>query len=235
MMTVKDTKMMLKVLSANYADFYKGTSEEDVLQLWSVTFEKDDAELVAKGVMNCINTTGFRPTIYDIRVRMAKSKIKGQLTPTEAFQQISKAVNKVFDRQSAADEYNRLDPIVRKVVGFPEQLISWSRVSEEAFQTVIMSAIRESYKEFAKRELDYHTMPDQIKNGEDWMVATPEQVALPEPEVQKSIEDVIREANESSAAHGMQMTPELKEKHARRIDDFQKPLTDEEKKKITDK
>ena len=236
MMTIQEIGMMLDILEANYGQkFYDGVSKENVIKLWNVCFRDDDPRLVMQGVQNCVNTMSYKPTIADIRKRMAQAKIGGQMTPTEAFQEIAKAVDKVFDRESATKEFNSLSPIVRKVVGFPSQLTSWSRVSEEAFQTVIMSAIRESYKELAQREFDYHALPKKLQEVEKWRISAPEQEALPEPKQDKSIADIMREANEQAAMHGMQMTQELLEKHARRVNDFQKPMTDDEKKKITDR
>ncbi len=233
MMTVQDIKTMLKILSANYENIYKGTDEADVLKLWSTMFANDDPALVMKAVLNCINTMSYKPTIADIRVRMAKSKIKGQMTPMEAFQEIAKARDKVYDKESATNAFNSLPPLARKTVGSSSILVSWSRISDEAFHTVVMSAIRESYREFAQRQLDYNTMPDSLQRDEDWMVAAPTQEALPEPEKNKSIDEVIEEANQEAAKHSqIELTPELKEKHAARVNDFLKPMSKEDLKRI---
>ena len=232
MMTVEDVKAMLKILSANYENFYKGTDETDVMKLWSLMFQDDDPALVMQSVLNCINTMSYKPTIADIRKRMAQAKMGGQLTATEAFQLIHKAVNSIYDKESATKAFNELPPMVRKVVGSPSILVSWSRVSEEAFMTVVMSAIRESYRELAQREADYHALPKRMQAMEGWRVEAPEQEALPEPEKQKSIDEVISEANEKASEHGMQMTPELREKHASRVNDFLKPMTEDDLKRI---
>ena len=158
MMTVQDIKMMLKILSANYGEsFSKGTDETDVLKLWSTVFANDDPALVKNGVQNCINTMTYKPTIADIRIRMAKSKIKGQMTPMEAFQEIANARDKVYDRESATKAFNSLSPLCKKVTGSTSILVGWSRISDEAFYTVVMSAIRESYRELAQRQLDWNS------------------------------------------------------------------------------
>ena len=221
------------MLSANYGEnFYKGTNAEDVLLLWSVQFADDDPEEVMQAVQNCIATLSWKPNIADIRKRMAGNVMKGQMTPTEAFQQISIAVSKSYDRESAAKQFNALSPILRKTVGTPAQLISWNNVSDEAFQTVIMSAIRESYKEFAQREADYHALPNFAKQDEQWRINAPENVALPEPEIAKSVDEIIAESNQKAAEYGMQMTPELARKHADGVAAFLKPMTDDEIKMV---
>ena len=225
------------MLSATYGEaFYRGTNEEDVVMTWATQFANDDPKEVMKGVQNCINTMRFRPTIADIRERMAKSRMKGQKTATEAFQEIYKAVNSCYDKESAGQAFNSLSPICRKLVGTPSILISWSRVPDETFMTVIMSAIRESYKELAEQELDYNALPEHLKRNEDWMVDAPSQVALPEPKIEKTYEERMHDMDEDAKRyreeHGMQMTEELQMKHASRIADFKKPLSDKDLKRM---
>lgn len=226
MMTQDEIKTELKMLTANYgADFYKDVDAADVLLEWSVQFAHDDPAEVKEAVQNCISTLGFRPKIADIRKRMAYNRMKGQMTVTEAFQQIYKAVKKSYDKETATKAYNELKPILRRVVGEPAILASWHKVSEEAFLTVIMSAIRESYRELAQQELEYNMLPHPLQSVERWRVDAPEQAALPEPEIMKTVEQIVTEANQKSAENGMIMTPELLEKHRERVNDFRSPLT----------
>jgi len=233
MMTIQDVKAVLQMLTANYGDdFYKGTDEASVLKLWAVQFANDDPKEVMAAAMNCIATLTWRPRIADIRKRMASNETHGQMTAVEAFQEISKAVARGYDRASATEAYNDLPPILRRVVGFPAQLISWRKVSDESFQTVIMSAIRESYREIAQEEAIYHALPEPLKEIEKWRVDAPDQEALPEPETAQSIDEVIEQSNREAAAHGMTMTDELAEKHAGKVADFLQPITADDKKRV---
>lgn len=231
MITTNDIRKMLKMLSANYGEeFYRGTDESDVLTLWSVQFANDDPKEVMQAVMNCISTLSFKPKIADIRQRMGQAKMQGQMTTIEAFQTISKAVRDSYNRESAVKAYNALPPILQKLAGFPEQLISWHNVSDESFQTVIMSAIRESYRELAKFEADYHALPKALQKAEKWRMPEPQQAALPKADVVKSIQEIIDEANAKAAEHGMVMTPELEQKHKAQVSAFLAPMTDAEQK-----
>ena len=234
MMTQDEIKTELKMLTANYgADFYKDVDAADVLLEWSVQFAHDDPAEVKEAVQNCISTLSFRPRIADIRKRMAYNRMEGQMTVTEAFQRIYKAVQKSYDRESSAKAYNELQPILQKVVGDPAILVSWHHVNDEAFQTVIMSAIRESYREIAQQELEYYMLPNPLKTVEQWRLPKQQNVALPEPEKYKSIDEVIEEANKEAAKHGLiEMTPELLGKHASRVADFMKPLSEDDLKRI---
>ena len=167
MMTVQDIGVMLQMLEANYGQrFYDGADRDSVVKLWASQFRDDDPKLVLQGVQNCINTMSYKPTIADIRKRIAQAQMKGQMTVTEAFNAVEKAVGNAYDRESAVKAYNDLPPILRKLVGTPSKLISWHHVRDEAFQTVIMSAIRESYRELAQREADYYALPKPLPNAE---------------------------------------------------------------------
>ena len=233
MMTTEDITLVLKMLSANYGeDFYKGTNPKDVIQLWSVQFADDDPEDVMQAVQNCIATLTWRPHIADIRKRMASNATRGQMTPTEAFQQISIAVSKSYDAESGTKQYNNLPPILRKTVGMPSQLISWHNVSDEAFQTVIMSAIRESYKEFAQRQADYHALPEFVRKSEQWRVQAPEQVALPEPEKENTLAELFSEADRKEVEFRIQQGIEPNPEYNERMNDFLIPMTADEKKMI---
>ena len=230
MITVQDIGSMLQMLEANYgAKFYDGVPKENVVMTWASQFRDDDPRLVMQGVRNCINTMPYKPTIADIRQRMSANRMKGQMTSMEAFNVITKAVDKSYDRESATKAYNDLPPILRKLVGFPSKLISWHHVSEESFQTVIMSAIRESYRELAKREADYYALPEDMKKSENWRVNAPEYAELPEPMTEKSIEEIVAEANSKSAENRV-VTDELKAKTAQKVNSFIKPITENEMK-----
>ena len=233
MMTIDDITKVLKMLTANYGeDFYRGTNEEDVLTLWAVQFANDDPGEVMKAVQNCIATLPYKPRIADIRKRIAGSVMKGQMTTMEAFQEISKAVRKSYDRESAAAAFNDLPPILRKVVGQSAQLASWRKVNDEAFQTVIMSAIRESYREKAQQEADYYAMPKPLQSLESWRIEGAEQEALPEPIPEKTVDEIIEESNRHAAEHGMKMTEDLLEKNKIKVEAFLAPITPEEVQQI---
>lgn len=233
MMTADDITEVLKMLSANYGkSFYDGTDLKDVIKLWSVQFANDDPAEVMKAVQNCIATLSYKPTIADIRKRMAGNEMKGQMTSVEAFQEISKAVARGYDRDSATAAYNDLPKILRKVVGSPAQLVSWRRVSEESFQTVIMSAIRESYRELAQREADYHALPKPLKTVEAWRIEGPEQQALPEPEKPVTVEDIEKEAEKKSGEYRERLGLKPNPEYADGVAAFLEPVTEEDIRRV---
>lgn len=185
MMTIQNVTEVLKLLEANYGDdFYRGTNRTDVLKLWAATFAEDDPAEVLKAVQNCINTLPYKPKIADIRRRMAGNVMRGQMTEIEAFLCIKTAVNDAGDRESAIAAFDRLPGICQKLAGTPNQLRDWRRVSDEAFETVVASMIRSSYRELAQREADYYALPERLQKVEAWRIEAGPKVdnALPAPE-----------------------------------------------------
>jgi len=233
MITVDDTIKILKKLTANYgAEFYKGTDEKDVIAEWASDFSKEEPAEVFEATQNCIDTMSFRPHIADIRHRMALNRLQGQMTATEAFHKITKAVRKSTDRESAVNAYNELEPILQKVVGDQHILRSWHNVSEEAYHTVIMSAIRESYRELAQREVDYYSMQKPLQRFESWRVPEQQTVALPEPEKQLSIDEMFDVMDQAAVEYREKYNMTVREDLSERVNAFKSPMTPEDLKRM---
>ena len=171
----------------------------------------------------------FAPTVAEIKQQMAESRLEDQPTAIEAFQVISAAVKKSTDRESATKQYNELPPILRKLAGSPGQLVSWCRISDEAFQTVVMSAIRDSYATLARREAKYYALPAGLQKTEHWRIDAPDQEALPEPERQKSFEEIMSDLDKNAAEYRRLQGIEVNPDYAKRAADFANPTENEMK------
>lgn len=236
-MTKNEFTVILAKISRFYPRFYEGQDALKVTEDWyeiggfeSITFEVAD-----RAVKAFCNTSKFPPSLADIKAQIVESYLQDKPTAMQAFQSISKAVRKSFSKEDAIKQYNDLSPILKKLVGEPTQLQDWYKVSGESFQTVIMSAIRESYKELATREAKYYAFPDDLQKSEQWRVSTPETVALPEPVKEKTIDEMQsemdRKAVEYRDTYGITAKPE----YENRVVDFRKPMTDNEIKMIVAK
>lgn len=231
-MTRAEFSEIMEKIEHYYPRFFSETDKQTVFEAWYEFFAGNPKDAVMRAVKAHISTSKFAPTIADIKSQMVESFLKGKPTSIQAFHTISNAVKKSFNPESAAKAYNELPPILKKLTDNPSQLIAWNNVDDSAFQTVIMSAIRESYKEIAKQEADFFAFPLDLQMTETWRIEAPEKVALPEPQKRMSVEEIIEDANAHAAAHGMKMTEELAQKHASRVDNFLKPMTADEKKRV---
>lgn len=234
MITGKDISTIMDLLVAAYGDKSYPTDPKQmakVANLWNVMFRDDEPDEVLIAVKNCIATLSFPPKIADIKIRIAQNRLSGQMTEMEAWSAIREAVKSSDTRQNANQSFTELDPILQKVVGTPSQLRAWFMVSVDTFEGVIASNIQRSYRELAKHEITYYSLPKDLQASQKWMVGKPESVTmLPEPAPQKSIDemqdDMDASAREYREKYGIFGNPNYKGKVA----DFQKPMSDSEQK-----
>ncbi len=237
MMTIENIGTMLELLETAYGEsFYKGTNREKTLRLWSVMFRDDEPKEVLIAVKSCIATLQYPPKVADIKSRIAQNRMAGQLTEMEAWSKIREAVKNACTSVDANTAFLCLPEILQKCVGTPSQLRSWHGVSADTFEGVIASNVQRNYRELARREATYNALPKDMQAAQNWMVEEPKNVTmLPEP-AEKSIGEIIEEANDKSAENrNITMTNELKGKHADRVSAFLTPLTDAELKMQTAK
>jgi len=229
-MTKKEFSVILVKIVRFYPRFYDGQDPETVNNDWFEVggFESIPFEVVDRAVKAYCNTSKFPPSLADIKSQMVESYLQDKPTAMQAFQQIARAVRKSYSKEDAVKQYNELPPILRKLVEEPSVLQDWNKVSTESFQTVVMSAIRESYRELATREAKYYAFPDELQMAEQWRVSTPDVVALPEPVKQKTIDemqsDMDKHAAEYRESHGITANP----KYDGRVAEFQAPMTKNE-------
>lgn len=215
-MTEKEFSKIMERLEDFYPKFYEGRDKKKTFMVWYPLFKDDSYEEVAKACVALVCTLRYTPTVADIKQQLAEFKLESQPTPLEAFQSISQAVDKAYDRTKATEQYNGLSPVLRKLIGSPSQLISWRRLSEDVFQTVVMSAIRESYTTLAKREAKYYSLPAGAQRTEQWRIEGNPALELPEPEratnVDAMLDDMDRQAKEYRERMGVSLSPSTIEK-----------------------
>lgn len=229
-MTEQELAKVMRLLEMHYRNFYQGANKEEVFAAWYPFFKGDDPRAVETAVVEVICSSTFPPVVADIKRQMGEDEEEGKPTALEAFQMIAEAVDESNNRQNAAEAFNALPPILRKVVRDPSWLIRWHSTDENAFNTVIMSAIRESYKELAKRETKYHTLPEGIRRTSAWRVDGTDAVALPEAKERKTVDEILDEmdvaAKEFRNRNGLTANETLNDK----VRAFITPMTEQEKK-----
>ena len=189
MLTNENVGEILDLLIANYGDkAYPQSAEgrQRLLNLWQVMFADDDPREVLVAVKDCIATLTFTPKVADIKSRIAKNRLQGQLTEAEVGHLVRKAVENSSSKAEAKQEFDNLPKTVQRSVGSPSALRSWRSVGEEQFETVILSMVYRSYRIEAEREASYHALPSDIQQIEQWKIdGAPKPEALPAPEAPK--------------------------------------------------
>lgn len=166
-MTYDETLKIFAVLKANYSNFFKNLSRIDAeaqVSLWAEMFADTPYEMVGLAVKTFIATDveGYPPNVGRIKRELMKLTEKEQMTEQEAVSLILKATRNGLYR--AKEEYEKLPPVLQRLVGSPEQIRAWARMPADELQTVVASNLMRSYRAIAKKEEEYQALPSSIKN-----------------------------------------------------------------------
>lgn len=166
-MTYDETLKIFAVLKANYSNFFKNMSRIDAeaqVSLWAEMFADTPYEMVGLAVKTFIATDveGYPPNVGRIKRELMRLTEKEQMTEQEAVSLILKATRNGLYR--AKEEYEKLPPVLQRLVGSPEQIRAWARMPADELQTVVASNLMRSYRAIAKKEEEYQALPSSIKN-----------------------------------------------------------------------
>lgn len=182
-MTRQETGVVMNILTTAYPRFYSGKDAPDpvnTLNLWAEMFREDPVELVAAAVKALIVTDqkGFPPHIGAVKDNIRKITQPDEMTELEAWRLVRRAIRGasmspssrlitaaggVDNRSSAQRNFEELPPILRRVVGSPEQLAAWEQVADDKIDTVIQSNFMRSYRARAQQEREFQALPEDIK------------------------------------------------------------------------
>ena len=226
-MTRGDFKKIMIRIGQFWPAFSAGKDGEMMIDLWYPLFQNDQTEDVARAVTICICTLKFPPTVADIKQQMAECRLEDQPTAIEAFHVLAEAVKRSSCKADAAEAFNALPPVLRRIAGSSGQLVSWYRLSDESFQTVVMSAIRESYTILAKREAKYFALPAGLQRAESWRIVAPEPEALPEPVKEKTYDEIMADCDRAAVNYREKFGIEANPKYSARAEKFANPTENE--------
>ena len=167
-MNYDETRNILSILKLNYPQSFKGWSlqqSHDFLNLWSEAFKDDSVQLVAGAVKSIIysDTREFAPNIGQVKNKMHKLTAKDELTEIEAWGTVKAALRN--SGYHAAEEFEKLPPVVKSLVGSPRQLFEWSMMDTSEIDTVVASNFQRSYKVRAKHEKEMQAIPLEVKEA----------------------------------------------------------------------
>lgn len=162
-----ETLQILSVLKAAYPDFYRNMDRRDadaVVSLWEDMFRDDHVEIVAAAVKALIasDEKQYRPPhIGAVKAYIRKITQPQEMTEAEAWGLIRKASeNSIYGSQT---EFDKLPPIIQRLVGSPSQLKEWAMMDSDEFQTVVASNFQRSYRAKATAEREYQAIPSDVK------------------------------------------------------------------------
>lgn len=170
----------MDILATAYPRFYAGPDAPDpekAVALWAEMFADDDVRLVAAAVKALIATDskGFPPHIGAVKEKLRQLTAQEQMTPAEAWNLVLKAINR--SGYQAREEFDKLPPLIRRIVGSPSQLRDWGMMDSNTVQSVVASNFQRSYQARAKQDAEYQALPSDVKQ---MLSAVSERFALKE-------------------------------------------------------
>ena len=165
-MTYEETLKIFAVMKANNSNFYKSMSKIDaqaVVSLWAEMFADVSYNMVGAAVKAYIasDVTGYPPNVGQINEQIRKLTAKEEMTEQEAVALIMKAARNGY--YGAQTEFDKLPPVLQKLVGHPSQLKTWAMMDEKELQTVVASNLMRSYRTITKREAEKQALPASLQ------------------------------------------------------------------------
>lgn len=165
-MNRKEVLQTLSILKAAYPHSYKDMTKADgeaLVNLWERQFAGEDPVAVGAAVEAMISTrtTGFSPTIGEIKEQLHRIRTVNALTDAQAWALVEKACRRGL--YNAKEEFEKLPADVQAAVGGPEQLKAWAAMDSDTVNSVVASNFRKTYRAVKAREKENALMPPEIK------------------------------------------------------------------------
>lgn len=163
-MTYKETLQIMAILKTAYPNYYKGESNaEQASKLWEELFKDDDAAVVAAAVKAFISNDekGFPPVIGQIKTLVHRLTSPEELTELEAWELVEHALHN--SNYNAQAEFDKLPPVIQRLLGSPSTLREWAMTDMDAVQSVIASNFQRSYRARAKSEREFLALSQQTR------------------------------------------------------------------------
>lgn len=163
-MNREETKMIIKMLSAVFANEFGRKSQEQLTQMidvWSVLLKDEDANMIANATEAYLKTStnAFAPTPGMLIQKAHEIFDKPGMTELEAWGHIAKALKN--SGYHSKEEWEKLPPDVKMCVT-PEQLKAWAQ-DENFNPSVESSNFQRSFRAREKARIEYERLPKETK------------------------------------------------------------------------
>ena len=157
-MTIEETGVVMRILKANYPNW---NANKDTLLLWSQMFSEDPVNVVGAAVKAFIaqDEKGFAPVIGQIKSLILKAN-NNDMGEGEAWSLVRNAISNGL--YGSITEYQKLPPILQRVVGSPDQLEQWAMITD-GLDTVVQSNVKRAYRQELEKEQFNRSLPSDVK------------------------------------------------------------------------
>lgn len=194
-MTKKEMAEILAVMQANYPDDFRGMSDKAMngkINLWFMQFRDDDYKEVLAAVMAHIatDTNRFMPPVGVIKAKLVEIRQPEEMTELEAWGLVQKALRNGY--YGAQEEFDKLPPVVQRLVGSPSQLREWATMDSDVVSSVVASNFQRSYKVRAAKEREFLALPSAVQQAMTQIAAGMKMPELPGAPTEQERNEMMR-------------------------------------------
>ena len=194
-MTKKEMAEIFTMMQTNYPDEFKDKSDSYIngkINLWLMSFRDDNYTDVLTAVMAHINTdtNRFMPPVGVIKAKLVEIRTGDEMTPQEAWELVSRATRN--STYNSGEEFDKLPPVVQRIVGSPMQLKEWAAMEADSLQSVVASNFQRSYKVRASKEREFLALPSAVQQAMTQIAAGMKMPELPSAPTDQERNAVIR-------------------------------------------
>ena len=167
-MTRDETIMLLGAIRAGYPRFYDGVEDMDaIVDLWAGMFVDYPADLVMEAYRRFLteDNKGFPPVIGQImhQINDIVRPDADILTEAEAWTHVARAIGN--SQYHAKEEFDKLPPLVQRIVGGPDRLHEWANYEdgEQSIAINVRPLICRSYAQIAEQERADKLLPPSMQ------------------------------------------------------------------------
>lgn len=161
-MTRDECKKLLMIIDATYPSF-KVENATETLNMWHSFLEDYSYEQIMQGLKIYVATSGsdFAPSISKLISMSRKPQELAQTDEGAIWREIRPCIRRGI--YHAEEDFEKLSPMAKKVVGQPSQLREWAMLESEVIDSVIQSNMKNRIKDIQKRDLEISAMPIEIQ------------------------------------------------------------------------
>lgn len=148
-MSRDETKKILTVMLAAFPS-YKPNDLGAVVALWTTMFQAEPYRVVEQALMAFIasDTSGFAPTVGQLKNIMVQEATKGEYGEMEAWALVRRAIGR--SSYGAEEEFAKLPETIQLALGGPATLRAWAQ-DEDFNESVASSNFCRAYRNAIER------------------------------------------------------------------------------------
>ena len=161
-MTREEVKKLIMIIQATYPN-WNIKNKQETLDAWAffLTDYEYNSIMMALKVYISSADSGFAPSVSQLISMARKPKELTQADEGAIWREIRPCIRRGI--YHAEEDFEKLSPMAKKVVGQPSQLREWAMLESEVIDSVIQSNMKSRIKDIQRRDLEISAMPIEIQ------------------------------------------------------------------------